>query len=195
MLGPNGRGLLSTPGLYSGVNADSDAVRPPTGPQFLLCGTLSKALGGCGGIIPSGRRFRGPASRRARTGTTAQAPAGPMAAATARAWSWSWPVRGSAPACTATSACCAMACGGWVLTWKTRPCPSSASSSAPPTTCGGSRANLQQQGILVSPPPRLCRPGAAGGDAAGCLRQPHPGNDRGTVGCLCALKRSRPCSC
>jgi 7-keto-8-aminopelargonate synthetase-like enzyme len=54
ILGPNGRGTLEYFGLFDGrVNAGGAEV----GCGTFLCGTMSKALGGYGGIIPGSQRF------------------------------------------------------------------------------------------------------------------------------------------
>ena len=53
VLGQNGRGTLEHAGLFQlGVNVDVPDRHKPDSPCLLMCGTLSKALGGYGGIIP-----------------------------------------------------------------------------------------------------------------------------------------------
>lgn len=56
VLGTNGRGTLEHAGLLQlGVNVELPDGRKPGSPCLLMCGTLSKALGGYGGIIPGTR--------------------------------------------------------------------------------------------------------------------------------------------
>ncbi len=66
VLGEHGRGLLEHAGLYDAqVNAHDDSDKDAggcedgrrAGPRVYLCASLSKALGGYGGIIPGTRRF------------------------------------------------------------------------------------------------------------------------------------------
>ncbi|HUT95352.1 MAG TPA: pyridoxal phosphate-dependent aminotransferase family protein [Thermoguttaceae bacterium] len=62
VLGQNGRGTLEHAGLFErGVNVDVPGRKEkqtpsPDSPRLFLCGTLSKALGGYGGIIPGARQ-------------------------------------------------------------------------------------------------------------------------------------------
>jgi len=88
VLGAGGRGALEHAGvLDAGVNGEADAAthRWVPGPRLLLCGTLSKAVGGFGGIIPGTR----PLIEQLKTASPyyggASAPPVPAAAATARA--------------------------------------------------------------------------------------------------------------
>ena len=91
VLGQNGRGTLEHAGLFErGVNVDlpeREAEPAPfsDSPRLFLCGTLSKALGGYGGIIPGARRT----IERMRSASHYFAGASPVpvpvAAATARA--------------------------------------------------------------------------------------------------------------
>jgi 7-keto-8-aminopelargonate synthetase-like enzyme len=82
-IGERGRGTLDFLGLWSGaVNDDRAAAdRPPV--RLYVGGTLSKALGGFGGIVPGSAALL----RRVRTATHnyegASAPATPVAAASA----------------------------------------------------------------------------------------------------------------
>lgn len=66
VLGEHGRGMLEHAGLYDAqVNAHDDSDSGTggcedgrgTGPRVYLCASLSKALGGYGGIIPGTHRF------------------------------------------------------------------------------------------------------------------------------------------
>lgn len=83
VLGAHGRGTLEHTGLFgSGVNGDVDAE---DGPRLLMCGTLSKAVGGFGGIIPGSRRFIERLKGTSHYFGGASAPPVPAAAATARA--------------------------------------------------------------------------------------------------------------
>jgi 7-keto-8-aminopelargonate synthetase-like enzyme len=83
VLGAGGRGTLEHAGVFdSRVNADADAA---SGPRLLLCGTLSKAVGGFGGIIPGTRRFIERLKATSHYYGGASAPPVPAAAATARA--------------------------------------------------------------------------------------------------------------
>ena len=82
VLGEHGRGTLEHHGLWqSGVNASADRA----GLGLFLCGTLAKAMGGFGGIVPGSREF----IQRARTASHyfdgASAPPSPAAGATAKA--------------------------------------------------------------------------------------------------------------
>lgn len=85
VLGENGRGTFEEAGLWNcGVNVVCDSGVPPS-PALLFSGTLSKAVGGYGGIIPGSAEFiRRVKSRSAYFGG-ASAPPTPMAAASARA--------------------------------------------------------------------------------------------------------------
>ena len=101
VLGENGRGTFEHAGLWyaGGALADEQPVTPapqvnsemPTagtssgGPVLLLCGTLSKAIGGFGGIVPGSRRFIERLKGTSRLYSGASAPPIPAAAATARA--------------------------------------------------------------------------------------------------------------
>ena len=81
VLGENGRGLLDDLGLWKKVNA----MPADRGVSLFVCGTLAKALGGFGGIIPGTRDF----VQRVRTSSHyfdgASAPASAVAGATAKA--------------------------------------------------------------------------------------------------------------
>lgn len=83
VLGANGRGTLEHAGLFdSAVNGEID---PQQRLRLLLCGTLSKAVGGFGGIIPGSRRFIERLKTTSHYYGGASAPPVPAAAATARA--------------------------------------------------------------------------------------------------------------
>ncbi len=81
VLGENGRGLLGELGLWQKANA----MPADRGVSLFVCGTLAKALGGFGGIIPGTREF----VQRVRTSSHyfdgASAPASAVAGATAKA--------------------------------------------------------------------------------------------------------------
>ena len=82
VLGPNGRGVLDHFGVWGPrVNADPTA----DGVSLTMCGTLAKAMGGFGGIIPGSRAFL----RRVRGASHyfdgASAPSAADAGATAKA--------------------------------------------------------------------------------------------------------------
>jgi 7-keto-8-aminopelargonate synthetase-like enzyme len=77
---------LEHAGLFAlGVNADPPDRAGPDAPCLLLCGTLSKALGGYGGIIPGTRRFIDRAKSASHYYAGASPPPIPAAAASARA--------------------------------------------------------------------------------------------------------------
>ena len=81
VLGMDGRGTYEQAGLLDpGFNTDLD-----DSPRLLLCGTLSKAFGGFGGIIPGGRELIGQLKATSPYYGGASAPPVPAAAATARA--------------------------------------------------------------------------------------------------------------
>ena len=89
-LGTNGRGTYEHAGLYGqGVNAALGASNatgePPPCPALLCCGTLSKAVGGFGGIIPGSRPFIERLKASSPYYPGASAPPAPVASATARA--------------------------------------------------------------------------------------------------------------
>jgi len=81
VLGPDGRGAYDAAGLWDQVNR-SDS---PETTQLYVCGTLAKALGGFGGIIPGSAGFI--AKIRAASNHTdgSSAPASPVAGASAKA--------------------------------------------------------------------------------------------------------------
>ncbi len=81
VLGPDGRGLLDALGLWENTNGGA-AVG---GVEIAVCGTLAKALGGFGGIVPGTREFVGRARRSSHyfDGASPQPPA--ITAAAARA--------------------------------------------------------------------------------------------------------------
>jgi len=83
VLGENGCGTLEHAGLFSAsVNAESD---DDEGTRLLLCGTLSKAIGGYGGIIPGSRRLIERLKQSSPYYAGVSPPPVPVAAATARA--------------------------------------------------------------------------------------------------------------
>lgn len=81
ILGPNGRGLLDELGLWCEVNTDhtEKSIR------LCVCGTLAKALGGYGGIIPGTSQFVQRARAASHYFDGASAPASAVAGATAQA--------------------------------------------------------------------------------------------------------------
>jgi len=87
VLGDKGRGTFEHAGLFPhGVNCDEPTDSGDDGhPRLLLCGTLSKAIGGYGGIIPGAQSFIDQLKAASHYYGGASAPAIPVAAATARA--------------------------------------------------------------------------------------------------------------
>jgi len=87
VLGTAGRGTFEHAGLIeAGVNTWPDAEdRPADTPGLLFCGTLSKAVGGFGGIIPGTRPFIRQLKTTSHYYDGASAVPVPAAAATARA--------------------------------------------------------------------------------------------------------------
>jgi 7-keto-8-aminopelargonate synthetase-like enzyme len=81
ILGPNGRGLLDELDLWDGVNRAPDAE----GIQLYVCGTLAKALGGFGGIIPGTADFIARVRTSSHYFDGASAPASAVAGASAKA--------------------------------------------------------------------------------------------------------------
>ena len=81
VLGENGRGLLDELALWPRANA-MPAAR---GVSFYVCGTLAKALGGFGGIIPGTRDFVQRVRAASHYFDGASAPASAVAGATAKA--------------------------------------------------------------------------------------------------------------
>ena len=83
VLGENGRGSYEYAGLFdAGVNAH---VEPRPEPSFFLCATLSKAIGGFGGIIPGSHEFIDRLKATSPYFGGASAPPAPAAAASAKA--------------------------------------------------------------------------------------------------------------
>jgi 7-keto-8-aminopelargonate synthetase-like enzyme len=87
VLGGHGRGTFEHAGLLeSGGNRDPGvAAESPGGPALWMSGTLSKAVGGFGGIIPGTRQFIERLKSRSHYFEAASPPPVPAAAATARA--------------------------------------------------------------------------------------------------------------
>ncbi len=81
VLGEHGRGLLDELGLWKHVNGGS----PVNGVHVCVGGTLAKALGGFGGIIPGTREFVDRARKSSHYFDGASAPASAEAGATAKA--------------------------------------------------------------------------------------------------------------
>ena len=90
VLGAGGRGTFEHAGLFeAGVNTDAafaNASQPPSGETRLLCcGTLSKAVGGFGGVTAGSRGFIDRLKATSPYYGGASAPPVPAAAASARA--------------------------------------------------------------------------------------------------------------
>jgi 7-keto-8-aminopelargonate synthetase-like enzyme len=93
VLGRRGRGTLEYFGLFEGVYAGSVnskivsplATREKGDSAVFFCATLSKALGGYGGIIPGSQRFIESVRSASHWYDGASAPPAPVAAASARA--------------------------------------------------------------------------------------------------------------
>ncbi len=85
VLGEDGRGTFEHANLYDRVNTDDAADPSHGGPRLMFSATLSKAIGGYGGIIPGSRNFTERAKTASRWFDCASAPPVPIAAATARA--------------------------------------------------------------------------------------------------------------
>jgi 7-keto-8-aminopelargonate synthetase-like enzyme len=81
VLGKSGRGVLDELDLWNHVNGGP----PVDGVRLFVCGTLAKALGGFGGIIPGTRDFVERARRSSHYFDGASAPASAEAGATAKA--------------------------------------------------------------------------------------------------------------
>lgn len=82
VLGENGRGTLEHAGLARRGFNQEPASRSPA---LWACGTLSKALGGFGGILPGSRALIERIKRGTPYGAAASGPPVPVAAASARA--------------------------------------------------------------------------------------------------------------
>lgn len=81
VLGREGRGLLDELGLWPQVNR----LPQSQGVSLFVCGTLAKALGGFGGIIPGTREFVARARASSHYFDGSSAPASAVAGATAKA--------------------------------------------------------------------------------------------------------------
>jgi 8-amino-7-oxononanoate synthase len=85
VLGNEGRGTYEHAGLFKGVNQSLPKLSGTYGGQHLLaCGTLSKAAGGFGGIVPGSRTFVERLKATSPYYNAASATPIPIAAATAR---------------------------------------------------------------------------------------------------------------
>lgn len=85
VLGANGRGTFQHFGMPGErINAIADPEGQP-GPRLYCCGTLSKAVGGYGGIVPGSREFIERLKTTSPYYRGASAPPIPAAAATAKA--------------------------------------------------------------------------------------------------------------
>jgi 7-keto-8-aminopelargonate synthetase-like enzyme len=86
VLGDNGRGTFEHAGLYgAGVNVDLPGRNRPGSPCLLMCGTLSKAVGGFGGIVPGNAAIMEGIKSTSHYYEGASAMPVPVAAATAKA--------------------------------------------------------------------------------------------------------------
>lgn len=81
VLGTHGRGVWDAAGLWPHVNGGPDC----RGVQLTVCGTLAKALGGFGGIVPGTRAFIEKARVSSHYFDGASAPASPLGGCTAAA--------------------------------------------------------------------------------------------------------------
>jgi len=81
VLGEHGRGAYEECGLWSQVNGGG----LPHAPQLWVCGTLSKALGGFGGIVPGTQEFVARARQASHYFDGASGPASAEAGASAKA--------------------------------------------------------------------------------------------------------------
>jgi 8-amino-7-oxononanoate synthase len=84
VLGDNGRGTLEYFGLFD-ATVNASASPADSGTAGFVCATLSKALGGYGGIIPGSQRFIEQVRKASHWYDGASAPPAPAAAASARA--------------------------------------------------------------------------------------------------------------
>ena len=86
VLGENGRGTFEHAGVYGdGVNVDLPGRDGPGSPCLLMCGTLSKAVGGFGGILPCNEAIMEGIRNTSHYYEGASAMPVPVAAATAKA--------------------------------------------------------------------------------------------------------------
>jgi 7-keto-8-aminopelargonate synthetase-like enzyme len=86
VLGTHGRGTYEHAGVWQeGTSANSLPLGQGTGVALFLCGTMSKAIGGFGGIIPGSQQFVERAKKASHWYEGASAPPAAAAAATARA--------------------------------------------------------------------------------------------------------------
>jgi 8-amino-7-oxononanoate synthase len=83
VLGEHGRGTFEQAGLW--LHGPNVVGEPKTEPYLSFCGTLSKAVGGFGGIIPGSREFIERLKHRSPYFGGTSAPPAPVAAATAKA--------------------------------------------------------------------------------------------------------------
>ena len=81
VLGVEGRGTFEEAGLWPHVNGGP----PIDGVSLSVCGTLAKALGGFGGIVPGTRKFVAKARASSHYFDGASAPAAPVAGCSAAA--------------------------------------------------------------------------------------------------------------
>lgn len=81
VLGEKGRGLLEAAGVWERTNTGV----AEDGVSINVCGTLGKALGGFGGIVPGSREFVTRLKTSSHYFDGSSAPASPVAAATAKA--------------------------------------------------------------------------------------------------------------
>jgi 7-keto-8-aminopelargonate synthetase-like enzyme len=82
VVGPDGRGVYDAAGLWPCVNRWGT---PATGTRLFACGTLGKALGGYGGIVPADHALATAMATRSDVYSAAAPPAAVTAAASAAA--------------------------------------------------------------------------------------------------------------
>ncbi len=107
VLGEHGRGTFEHAGLWGhGVNVLGDAGQCP---QLLVSGTLSKAVGGFGGIIPGNREFIDRVKMRSPYFGGASAPLRRLPRPLPERSSWFWPIlhgkKGTVPSCACGRGC------------------------------------------------------------------------------------------
>ncbi len=85
VLGENGRGTYEHAGLNRPSNATVTSEEADGSPRLFFSGTLSKAVGGFGGILPGSSPFIEQLKKTSTYYGGASAPAAPVAAATAKA--------------------------------------------------------------------------------------------------------------
>jgi len=82
VVGTNGRGTFEQAGLWASINSEPESETGTV--QLFACGTLSKALGGFGGIVTGSEDFIHRLKSSTRLFNAASAPPTPVAAASAK---------------------------------------------------------------------------------------------------------------